>query len=159
MTDTQCGLLVAAVSWSIVVFTFPVSVLVGQVEPKEKHRDHVRVVEPGYSCLCLHNEFSSVIRGTSIHWTGRGRLRSRWDGHEISAIFPEKHRARVMGLWNASIPLGAAMGIALGGIIAERFGWRHAFGIVALPGLLVALLFFGIKDYKNVDLVRTVGGA
>jgi predicted MFS family arabinose efflux permease len=61
-------------------------------------------------------------------------------------------------LWNASIPLGAALGIALGGIIAERFGWRHAFGIVALPGFLVALLFFRIKDYKSVDLVRTVGG-
>ena len=75
----------------------------------------------------------------------------------ISAVFPEKSRARIMGIWNASIPLGAALGIALGAIIAEKYGWRHAFGIVALPGLLVAVLFLWTKDYKNVDLVRTAG--
>jgi len=44
------------------------------------------------------------------------------------------------------------MGIALGGLIAEHFGWRYAFGVVALPGLLVAFLFFRVKDYKTVDL-------
>lgn len=41
----------------------------------------------------------------------------------ISAMFPQQSRARILGIWNASIPLG----IALGGFIAEHFGWRHAF--------------------------------
>ncbi len=58
-----------------------------------------------------------------------------------------------------SIPLGSAVGIALGGIIAEHWGWRHAFGLVALPGAIVAILFFFIKDYKTVDLVKTVACA
>ena len=57
-----------------------------------------------------------------------------------------------MGLWNASIPLGSAIGVLLGGIIASRWGWKHAFGMVALPGLIVAILFLFIKDYKTVDL-------
>jgi len=57
-----------------------------------------------------------------------------------------------MGLWNASIPLGSAIGVLLGGIIAAKLGWKHAFGIVAVPGLIVAILFLFVKDYKTVDL-------
>ena len=56
----------------------------------------------------------------------------------------------------ASIPLGMAVGIVIGGVIASRWGWRHAFGIVALPGLIVALLFLFVRDYKTVSLEKTV---
>ncbi|MGD9849538.1 MAG: MFS transporter, partial [Desulfuromonas sp.] len=59
------------------------------------------------------------------------------------------------GLWNISIPLGTAVGIGLGGFIAQHWGWRHAFGLVALPGAVVAILFFFVKDYKTVQLVKT----
>jgi hypothetical protein len=38
----------------------------------------------------------------------------------------------------------------------HEFGSRHAFGLVALPGLVIALLFFRVKDYKTVELARTV---
>ena len=57
-----------------------------------------------------------------------------------------------MGIWNASIPLGSAIGVLLGGIIAVKLGWKHAFGIVAIPGMIVAILFLFVKDYKTVDL-------
>ena len=40
----------------------------------------------------------------------------------------------------------------LGGIIAARLGWKHAFGLVAIPGLMVSILFLFVKDYKTVDL-------
>jgi MFS family permease len=70
----------------------------------------------------------------------------------ISGLYPVDRRARMMGLWNASIPLGSAIGVLLGGIIAAKLGWKHAFGIVAVPGLIVAILFLFVKDYKTVDL-------
>jgi MFS family permease len=73
----------------------------------------------------------------------------------ISGLYPEGKRSKMMGLWNASIPLGTAIGVLAGGIIATRLGWKHAFGIVALPGLIVAILFFFVKDYKTVDLSVT----
>jgi sugar phosphate permease len=62
----------------------------------------------------------------------------------------------MIGLWNASIPLGSAIGIATGGFIASHWGWRHALGIVAVPGLIIAVLFFFIKDYKTIGLEKTV---
>lgn len=59
-----------------------------------------------------------------------------------------------MGVWNASIPLGSALGVGLGGIIAVKWGWRHALGLVALPGIIISLLFFFVKDYKTVALEK-----
>jgi MFS family permease len=70
----------------------------------------------------------------------------------ISGLYPIEKRSKMMGLWNASIPLGSAIGVLLGGIIALKLGWKHAFGLVAFPGLIVAILFFFVKDYKTVDL-------
>jgi predicted MFS family arabinose efflux permease len=75
----------------------------------------------------------------------------------LSGLFPPEKRSRMMGLWNMSIPLGIAVGIAVGGFVAQHWGWRHAFGLVAFPGAIVAILFFFVKDYKTVDLVKTVG--
>jgi sugar phosphate permease len=65
----------------------------------------------------------------------------------------------MMGLWNMSIPLGIAVGIAVGGFVAQHWGWRHAFGLVALPGAIAAILFFFVKDYKTVELVKYVGSS
>jgi MFS family permease len=72
----------------------------------------------------------------------------------ISALYPVEKRSWMMGLWNASIPLGSAIGVAVGGIIATHWGWRHALGIVAIPGLMIAIMFFFIKDYKTIKLTR-----
>ena len=60
----------------------------------------------------------------------------------------------MMGLWNASIPIGSAIGVTAGGIIASSWGWKHAFGLVAIPGLLIAILFLFVKDYKTVALSK-----
>jgi MFS family permease len=70
----------------------------------------------------------------------------------ISGMYPIEKRSKIMGLWNASIPLGSAIGVTMGGIIATSWGWKHAFGIVAIPGLIIAILFLFVKDYKTVDL-------
>lgn len=64
----------------------------------------------------------------------------------------------MVGIWNASIPVGSAIGVALGGFIAVKYGWRHAFGLVAIPGMIISILFFFIKDYKTVDLIRSAKG-
>jgi MFS family permease len=73
----------------------------------------------------------------------------------MSALYPDRKRSWMMGLWNASIPLGSAIGVAIGGIIATYWGWRHALGIVAIPGFIIAILFFFVKDYKTIGLEKT----
>ena len=154
LTDTQCGLLVSAVSWAILVFSFPVSLLIDRWSRKKC----IGVMAVLWSlatasCAFAKNFPQLFLARTAI---GIGEAGYAPGGTAmISALFPEKKRSLIVGIWNASIPLGSALGIALGGFIAMRYGWRHAFGIVALPGLLIALLFFFVKDYRTVELVKS----
>ena len=40
----------------------------------------------------------------------------------------------------------------LGGLIAASWGWQAAFGVVGFPGLVLALLYLKVRDYKTVAL-------
>jgi len=57
----------------------------------------------------------------------------------ISDAFPRAERARVQSYYNAGMFAGGTLGMALAGFIGHRWGWRMAFFLVALPGLLLAL--------------------
>jgi MFS family permease len=57
----------------------------------------------------------------------------------ISASFPREVRARVQGAFDAGMFAGGATGIALGGVMAAAFGWRFAFFLVGIPGLILGL--------------------
>jgi MFS family permease len=64
----------------------------------------------------------------------------------MSDYFPKNQRGRVMSIWGAGSTLGIAIGFAGGGYIADKFGWRDAFFFAAVPGLLFALLAFGMRE-------------
>lgn len=156
ITDTQCGLLVSAVYWAILIFTLPVSIIIDRWS-RVKSIGLVTIFWSLATIACAFTKNFGQLFGarTAI---GIGEAGYAPGGTAmISSLFPKEKRAKILGIWNASIPLGSALGIALGGIIADRFGWRHAFGIVALPGLVVALLFFYVKDYRTIELTKTSG--
>ena len=154
LTDTQCGLLVSAVYWSILLFSFPVSIIVDRWSRK-KAIGLMAVLWSLATLLCVFTRNFKQLLSARIA-IGIGEAGYAPGGTAlISALFPLEKRARILGIWNASIPLGSAIGIALGGIIAEHLGWRHAFGIVAIPGFILALMFFKVKDYKTVELIRS----
>jgi predicted MFS family arabinose efflux permease len=58
----------------------------------------------------------------------------------ISDYFPPERRATALAVYASGIHFGTAFGYLAGGAISEAFGWRAAFFVVGLPGLLVALL-------------------
>ncbi|TAL35326.1 MAG: MFS transporter [Spirochaetes bacterium] len=155
LSDAQCGMMVSAVYWSIIIFTIPVSILVDRWSRK-KTIGLMAVVWSIATAVCaLTKSFTQLFATRTIIGIGEAGYAPGGTAM-LSGLYPEEKRSRMMGIWNASIPLGSAVGIALGGIIATNWGWRHAFGIVALPGLIVAILFFFVKDYKTVNLVKTV---
>jgi len=58
----------------------------------------------------------------------------------ISDYFPPERRTRALAIYNMGASLGILFGLLLGGWLAQTVGWRWAFAVVGLPGLLVALL-------------------
>ena len=64
----------------------------------------------------------------------------------LSDYFPKEQRGRTMSVWGAASALGIAVGFAGGGYVAEKFGWRSAFFFAAVPGIIFALLAFGLRE-------------
>src|SRR5215469_9942086 len=64
----------------------------------------------------------------------------------LSGTFPKEVRARIQGLCDIGMFAGGATGIALGGNIAQSFGWRMAFFFVGIPGLLLGLSAMRLPD-------------
>jgi MFS family permease len=58
----------------------------------------------------------------------------------ISDYFPIEKRATALGLYAVGIHVGTLFGFKGGGLLDDAFGWRLAFVIVGVPGLLLALL-------------------
>jgi MFS family permease len=151
ITHMQEGMLVSAVYWAIVILTFPVSLLVDRWS-RTKTIGIMAIMWSLATALCaLTHNYVQLFMARALIGIGEAGY-APGGGAVISGLFPFEKRAKMMGLWNASIPLGTAIGHAIGGVIAVHLGWKHAFGIVAFPGLIIAILFLFIKDYKTVDL-------
>lgn len=154
ISHTKSGLLVSAVYWSIVLLTFPVSIIVDRWS-RSKTIGIMAIVWSLATALCaLTGNFVQLFLARCLIGVGEAGYAPGGTAM-ISGMYPQHKRAKMMGLWNASIPLGTGIGVLLGGIIATHWGWRHAFGLVAIPGLIVAVAFLFVKDYKTIDLTQT----
>jgi predicted MFS family arabinose efflux permease len=155
LTDAQCGAMVSAVYWAIILFSFPISIIIDRWSRKKSIGIMAVLWSIATAACALTKNFGQLFAARTLIGIGEAGYAPGGTAM-ISALYPEKKRAFMVGIWNASIPIGMAAGIVIGGLIASHWGWRHAFGIVALPGLVIAVLFFFVKDYKTVGLGKTV---
>jgi len=64
----------------------------------------------------------------------------------IADYFPLQRRATALGVFQAAIPMGFALGYVFGPVLAHFFGWRVAFMGVGLPGLIVAFFVARLRE-------------
>jgi len=65
----------------------------------------------------------------------------------LADFYPEIDRNRVLSIFYITIPVGAALGYLMGGVLGQRYGWRMPFFVAALPGVLIAAAFwFFVKE-------------
>jgi len=67
----------------------------------------------------------------------------------LADSYPARMRARVFAWQQVSFFLGVGIGLGLGGWIADVWGWRWAFAVVGVPGALVALAVFGLREPRR----------
>lgn len=65
----------------------------------------------------------------------------------LSDYYAPEERATALATYALGVPFGILFGYALGGIINDMFGWRMAFFVVGLPGVLLAVVvWFTVKE-------------
>lgn len=64
----------------------------------------------------------------------------------ISDLYPLQRRGAVLAWFYMAIPVGSAIGFAMGGLVSKHSGWRAPFFWVVPPGLLLAAFCFFMKN-------------
>ena len=79
----------------------------------------------------------------------------------IADYFPANQRSTALGIYSLGIPAGIMFGFIAGGWMNEFFGWRAAFFVVGIPGLLLAILVrFTVREpTRGMAEGRSIVGA
>ncbi len=67
----------------------------------------------------------------------------------LAEFFQGKRRALALGIYSVGMAFGGVLGIWLGGVLAERYGWRAAFIALGAPGVLLALLASRLREPRR----------
>ena len=80
----------------------------------------------------------------------------------IADYVPKEQRASALAFFSIGTPLGGLLGLTTGGIMADLWGWRTAFLMAGLPGLiLTVVVLLTLKEPRKMiaaDAVRHVPG-
>jgi MFS family permease len=68
----------------------------------------------------------------------------------ISDYFPPKRRATALSFYSSGIYFGMLIGFLMGGYLNQNLGWRTAFFVLGLPGIVFSILFyFSVKEPRR----------
>ena len=72
---------------------------------------------------------------------------------------PMEKRASALAFYSLGSPIGTAAGLVMGGLVFDAYGWRAAFVVAGLPGLLFGVVaFFTLREPRRL-LARQAAAA
>jgi MFS transporter, Spinster family, sphingosine-1-phosphate transporter len=151
LSDAQLGALVGIVNVSMSVIVFPTSLLIDRWSRKKTIWLMGTIWSLATIGCAFTKNFGQLFTARIFIGAGEGGY-GPGACPLLSALFPERLRATVLGLLNTISGAGGIIGVLVGGYIAVHYGWRYAFGIVGIPGLILATIFLFIRDYKTIPL-------
>ncbi|MFI6393742.1 MFS transporter [Nonomuraea sp. NPDC050540] len=78
-------------------------------------------------------------------------------GSLLADWYPPLSRAKAYGLTRVTTYLGG-IGTLLGGVLGQAMGWRNAFLVMVIPGVLTAILCWMLREPRRGELDRLVAG-
>jgi MFS family permease len=141
LSDTQIGLMTGlAFALFYTVLGIPIARLADRAN-RVSIITAALVVWSGMTALCgaAQNFTQMLIARIGV---GAGEAGCSPPAHSLIAdYYPPEKRASALSIYALGIPIGSILGLLAGGWIAEIYGWRFAFFVVGIPGILLAILF------------------
>ncbi len=157
LSDGRLGALVSIVSVTVAIGTVPLSFLADRWS-LVKSVFAMAVVWSGATIACAFaGSYGQLLAARAF--VGLGEAAYGPAGAALLANrFPGQFRTGVLGAFFAASLIGSVLGVALGGVIAERWGWQAGFGAVGIPGLLLAVVFLlVVRDDSSAGRARPSG--
>lgn len=64
----------------------------------------------------------------------------------LADFFGKRTRGRAFAIFNMAIPVGAALGYIVGGVVRHHYGWQAAFYVAGVPGVILAVWILRLPD-------------
>ncbi len=138
LSFVQLGYLATAFTVVLSLASFPLGMLADRISRRAVISAGVLFWSTATFFSGLAGSFRSLLAARALVGVGEAAYTPA-GAAVISATFPREVRARVQGAFDTGMFIGGATGIALGGVMAQSFGWRPAFFLVGVPGLILGL--------------------
>jgi MFS family permease len=158
LSDKQLGALVSVVSLTVALGALPVALVADRASRVKSIVVMATVWSLAtISCMFTRN-YSQLLAARAVVGLGEAGY-GAVGAALIASIFPARMRGALLAAFFAAASVGSVLGVLLGGLIAARWGWKAAFGVVGFPGLVLALLYLKVRDYKTVALTPALDQA
>ncbi len=155
VSDKQLGALVSVVSITVAIGALPIA-LIADRGSRVKSISLMAAAWSVATISCMFTRsYSGLFAARAVVGLGEAGYGSV-GAALLSSLFPARMRASLLGAFFAAASVGSVLGVLLGGVIAARWGWQAAFGVVGIPGLLMALLYLRVRDYRTVALTPSL---
>jgi MFS transporter, Spinster family, sphingosine-1-phosphate transporter len=154
LSDTQIGLMTGlAFALFYTVLGIPIARLADRPTTSRPRLIAVALaVWSGMTALCglAQNFWQLLLARIGV---GVGEAGCTPPAHSlISDMVPPEKRASALAFYSLGIPVGSLLGMVIGGLLADYLGWREAFVVVGLPGVILALVVWSVlKDPRRYD--------
>lgn len=157
LSDGQLGLLSGVVAIMVGLLTFPLS-LIADRWGRVKSLTAMAVLWSLATLLCaVADNYQQMLAGRVLVGVGEAAYGSVGIAVVVSA-FPTRLRATLSAAFMAGGLLGQVLGVGIGGAVAASHGWRMAFMIIALSGLVLAILYPLLVSEKRLARVAEAAG-
>lgn len=155
LADWQIGMM------SGFAFALFYSVLGVPIARAAEHRSRPAIISAalvawsGFTVLCgLAQNFAQLCLFRVA--VGVGEAGCSPPAHSLIADYvPKARRASALAFYAMGSPVGSLLGMAMGGLVADRYGWRTAFFVAGAPGLVLAILALATLKETRVRAATT----
>jgi MFS family permease len=142
LSDTQLGMLSG---FTFAIFYVSLGIPIARFADRANRRNTVAVSLGLWSimtaCSGLSRNFVQLLLARI--GVGIGEAGGSPPAHAmISDYFPPEKRSTALSTYSTGIYFGILIGFLMGGYLNQELGWRTAFFVVGIPGIVFALLFY-----------------
>ncbi len=127
--------------------------------------NRIRLAAGGLAVWCvatagsgIASGYSTLLAARTVVGVGEASFGTVSPGL-LADYYPRDQRGRVLGMFYLAIPVGSALGYLLGGLLGDAFGWHAAFLMVGVPGLLLAVPLWFLREPERAERQREAGAA
>jgi predicted MFS family arabinose efflux permease len=142
LSDTQLGMLSG---FTFAIFYVTLGIPIARLADKTNRRNTVAISLGLWSIMTTlsgtaKNFIQLLLARTGV---GVGEAGGSPPAHAmISDYFPPSKRSTALSIYSAGIYFGVLTGFLMGGYLNQQLGWRTAFLVVGIPGVIFSALFY-----------------